>query len=106
SAQTESAVRSQISMGLLLAGFLYFSWDSLFVVPPSAERSLVAGTCREHAHLLFERHELNVDGAGDCALFELFKVLGQPVAGELFFDLDRRLELSLVRLDALFHPRE
>src|SRR5689334_14056484 len=93
-------------MGLLLAGFLYFSWDSLFVVPPSAERSLVAGTCREHAHLLLEGHQLNVDRAGHCALFELFKVLRQAVARELFFDLDRCLELTLVRFDALFHARE
>src|SRR5438477_537930 len=67
---------------------------------------LTLGAGRKHAHLLLERQQLHVDAAGGGALLELLEVLGKPVTRELFLDLDRRLELSLAVLDALFHPSE
>ena len=60
----------------------------------------------QHSHLLLELNQTHVDIRRRRAALELLELTRQRVAGELFIDLDRCLELPFTLLDALFHPRE
>src|ERR1051325_10172947 len=92
-------------MALLIAGFVDLGGNGFFIRTTRA-KLLVLGAGGRHAHLLLEREELDVDAAGGGAFLERLEVLSESVASEFLFDLDRRLELSLAILDALFHASE
>src|SRR2546429_6657954 len=97
--------RSRSTPFLLFRRVLDFGAHRLRVALAGADLAARPRRRGKHPHLLLEREQTFVDRRSRRALLQRLEVLLQPVAGELFLDLDGRFERALVLIDAFFHPR-